>query len=62
MSTASAGLHWADEARSEKERSAFLQMPKTWYEVALRLEQSLGLIEILRRIRLCNTHPAANFG
>jgi hypothetical protein len=36
-------LHWAEKARSGDERSAFLQMPKTWYEAAIALESSLGL-------------------
>ena len=37
-------LHCADTAASEKERASFLQLAKTWYEAALREEQSLGLI------------------
>ena len=51
-------LHWADTAASEKERASFLQLAKTWYEAALREEQSLGLIseskdllEGLRKLR-----------
>jgi hypothetical protein len=35
-------LHWAANATSDDERSAFLQMAKTWYEAALTMEQSLG--------------------
>ena len=45
-------------ARSEKERASFLQLAKTWYEAALREEQSLVLIseskdllEGLRKLR-----------
>ena len=37
-------LHWADNAASEEERKSFLQLAKTWYEAALREEQSLGLV------------------
>ena len=42
-------LHWADTAPSEKERASFLQLAKTWYEAALREEQSLGLIRRKQR-------------
>jgi hypothetical protein len=35
-------LHWAANARSEQERSAFLQMAKIWREAANKAEQSVG--------------------
>jgi hypothetical protein len=48
-------LHWADTAPSEQERTSFLQLAKTWYEAALKEEQSLGLVgeskELLERLR-----------
>jgi len=37
-------LHWAATARSEEERSTFLQMAKTWHEAALELERGLGFV------------------
>jgi hypothetical protein len=48
-------LHWADHAASQEERNSFLQMAKTWYEAALAIEQSTGLVseseDLLERLR-----------
>ena len=38
-------LHWAANARTDSERTSFLQMAKTWHEAAVQLEKSLGLVK-----------------
>ena len=56
-------LHWAANARSPEERNAFLQMAKTWYEAAIRLEQSLGRVrESRERVERSKREMELNMG
>jgi hypothetical protein len=38
-------LRWADETKSERHRQVLVEMAKTWFEAALHVERSFGLID-----------------
>ena len=55
-------LRWAIDARSDEERTSFLQIAKTWHEAAMRLEQSLGRVRESRERVERVTHDTTKRG